>query len=401
MSKAILFIIDGLGDLPTPKTPLQAAKLPNMDSLAKDGMTGLMSTISNGITPGSDVSHLQLFGYPPPQFYGGRGPLEALGMGFDLRPGDIALRANFATLEKGVITDRRAGRLSTDEARQLEGALNLKIGDVEFIFRSSTEHRGVLVLRGPSLSPAVSDTDSHHEGASVACLPVDDMPESAHTADLLNQYLKRINGILDSHTLNKTRSKSGKKPANMLLLRGAGVHIQIPTMLQMFGISAACIAGGALYKGVARYVGMDIINVKGATGTFETDLKAKAKAVEEALKLHDFVFLHVKACDSAGHDGDFKKKTAMLERIDKELIPVLKDTGAYLIITGDHSTPCVRKAHSGHEVPILIYGKNERADSVAKFDEVSCMQGGLGHINGSDIMPLLLNLIEKNGMYGS
>jgi 2,3-bisphosphoglycerate-independent phosphoglycerate mutase len=176
-------------------------------------------------------------------------------------------------------------------------------------------------------------------------------------------------------------------------------------MKERFGISAACVAGGALYKGVAKYVGMDIINAKGATGDAKTDLKAKAKAAIEACKSHDFVFLHVKAVDSFSHDGNFKAKVKMLEKIDKELVGELRKAadknGIYVIITGDHSTPCIRKAHSGHEVPIVIYGKNERKDSVKKFDEMSCMAGGMGHLKGSDLMKIMLNLIEKGKMYGS
>jgi len=394
--KAILLVIDGLGDLPTPKTPLQIAKKPNLDTLAENGITGLMSTIAPGIIPGSDTSHLQLFGYEPIQFYSGRGPLEALGVGMDLEHGDIAFRANFATVDDSLnILDRRAGRIETSIGKELEKIVNMKIEDVEVIFKSSVEHRGALVLRGSGLSPAITPTDPHGPGRVLSSEPLE--PGAEKTARIVNKFTKAVNELLKKAEANKGR----KLPANMILLRGPGPFRYAPSVFEMFGITAACIAGGALYKGVARYVGMEVIYVEGATGTKNTDLKAKGQAALAALSNHDFVFIHVKATDSFGHDGDCKGKAAMIERIDKELIPLLAKSGACLVITGDHSTPCSRKNHSGHEVPILVYGKDERKDEVKKFDEISCMEGGLGHIYGRDVMPMILNLIEKSMMYGT
>lgn len=396
--KAILLVIDGLGDLPTPKTALQAAKKPNMDKLAANGITGLMSTITRGVVPGSDTSHLQLFGYEPRKYYSGRGPLEALGVGIKLQEGDIAFRANFATVDSSLkILDRRAGRIETSIGKALELEIGMQIEDVQVIFKSSVEHRGALVLRGRGLSHEVSSTDPHGPGNVLACKPEFESPEAVKTARIVNTFTKLVFGRLNNHPLNKGR----KLPANMVLLRGAGSYKNVPDMNERFGIKAACVAGGALYKGVARYVGMDVIDAVGATGTKNTDLKAKGNAAAKALSSHDFVFVHVKACDSFGHDGDCKGKAGMIGRIDKELIPILLKTGAYLVITGDHSTPCSRKGHSGHEIPVIVYGKDERKDGVKKFDEISCMDGGLGHLRGRDIMPIILNLIEKSKMYGS
>jgi 2,3-bisphosphoglycerate-independent phosphoglycerate mutase len=396
--KVILLVIDGLGDLPTPKTALQTAKKPNLDKLARNGCTGLMATVGRGIVPGSDTSHLQLFGYNPETYYLGRGPLEALGVGIDLRHGDVAFRANFATVDSGMnIVDRRAGRIETAIGKQLEQDVNMKIEDVEVIFKSSVEHRGALVLRGKGLSSDVGPTDPHGTGSVLESKPELDTPEAKKTCRILNKFSSEVYRRLKNHPANKGR----KLPANMVLLRGAGTFEKVESVYERFGIRAACVAGGALYKGVARYVGMDVLNVKGATGTRSTDLAAKGWAAYEALNGHDFVFVHVKGCDSHGHDGDCKGKASMIERIDKELIPILVKSGAYLVVTGDHSTPCSRKNHSGHEVPILIYGKDERVDKVTKFDEISCMAGGLGHINGKDVMPLILNLLEKGKMYGT
>ncbi len=410
VNKAVLFIIDGLGDLPTPKTALQAAKKKNFDWLAKSGSTGMMSTISNGITPGSDVSHLQLLGYDPATYYPGRGPLEALGVGIDLQEGDVAFRANFATVaEDGrKIIDRRAGRIATAAAKQFEKYANMQLDDIQVMFKSSVEHRGALVLRGQDLSHYVTDTDPHGHGdeilqSSVSAPGISSKEKvyALRTAEAVNEFTQKIFAALGNAEENKTREAAKKPKANMVLLRSAGVFKKIPSLAERFGITGACIAGGALYKGIARYVGMDIIEVAGATGTAATNLKAKGEAVVKALQKYDLVFLHVKACDSFGHDGDFDGKKKMLERIDGELLPQLIKSKAKIIVTGDHSTPCVRKAHSGHEVPILIYGENERKDKVAKFDEFACMQGGLGHLRGSDVMPIILNMIEKGKMYGS
>ncbi|MEW6036138.1 MAG: 2,3-bisphosphoglycerate-independent phosphoglycerate mutase [Candidatus Micrarchaeota archaeon] len=395
MKKAILLIIDGLGDLPTPKTPLQAAKKPNLDRLVREGITGMMSPIVRFVVPGSDVSHLNILGYEPAIFYHGRGPLEALGHGIKLQDGDIAFRANFATLEGENIKDRRAGRIDSKSAAALSKHVPPRVDDVEVIFRTSVEHRGALVLRGRGLSSAVSPTDAH-EGEPVGeCHALEDTPEARRTAGIVNQLTKMAADALSKAPENKGR----KLPANAVLLRGAGHFVEVPSFHERFGLNAACVAGGALYKGVASFLGMDVMLVRGASGDRNTDLEAKAKAAAKALETYDFVFMHVKACDSAGHDGDFELKKSFIERIDK-IIPILEKTGACLVVTGDHSTPISLKAHSGHEVPLLVYG-GERSDEVDRFDEISCAQGGLGHVRGKDMIHLILNITGRAQKYGS
>lgn len=398
MKKAILLIIDGLGDLPTPKTPLQAAKKPNLDRLAKNGLTGMMAPVKRFVVPGSDTSHLQILGYDPAIFYRGRGPLEALGLGMELANGDVAFRANFATVQGGKVTDRRAGRIDTKTAAALSRNLSLRIEDVRVEFRNSVEHRGALVLHGHGLSPNVSETDPHGPGPVLECQPLDASWQAAKTARIVNRFSEIAGGMLSAAPENAKRDR----PANAVLLRGAGSYVRVPTFTERFGITGACVAGGALYRGIARYVGMDVVIVPGATGDRNTNLRAKAQAAVKALEQYDVVFMHVKACDSAGHDGDFEGKKRMIERIDREAVPILAKSGACIIITGDHSTPCSRKAHSGHEVPILVSCTGERTDQVAKFDELSCAEGGgLGPIRGKDIIYLILNLIEKAEKYGS
>jgi 2,3-bisphosphoglycerate-independent phosphoglycerate mutase len=395
MKKAILLIIDGLGDLPTPKTPLQAARTPNLDNLAKEGISGMMSPVAKYVVPGSDVSHLNLLGYDPAIFYRGRGPLEALGLGIRLEAGDVAFRANFATYKDGKITDRRAGRIDTTSASALSKYLSMKIDDVEVIFRNSAEHRGALVLRGKGLSAQISPTDAHEGEGIHPCHPLEDTAEARKTAEIINKFTKMAIEKLSGAPENKAR----KPPANAILLRGAGNFVPAPSFHERFGLYAACVAGGALYKGVASFMGMDVILVQGATGDRNTNLEAKAKAAARALKTYDFVFMHVKLCDSAGHDGDFALKKEGIERIDK-IIPILEATGACIVVTGDHSTPCSLKAHSGHEVPILVHG-GERKDDVRKFDEMSCAKGGLGHIKGRHVIPLILNITGRAQKYGS
>lgn len=395
MNKAILLIIDGLGDLPTPKTPLQAAKTPNLDKLATDGITGMMAPLKRYAVPGSDTSHLQLLGYDPAFFYCGRGPLEALGVGIKLKEGDIAFRTNFATVKGDRIVDRRAGRIDTKTAAELSENLSMRINNIDFIFKNSVEHRGVLVMRGEGLSCLVSPTDPHAMGPVATCQPLDDSAEARRTASILNIFTELTAEKLSRAPANRKR----KKPANHLLLRGAGIYKPVPSFHERFGFNGVCIAGGALYRGVATYVGMDISLVPGATGDVHTDLKAKAKAAVESLKDYDFVFMHIKGCDSAAHDGNFEEKKKMIERIDS-IIPALRKTGANIVVTSDHSTPLIRRAHTGHEVPVLVYG-GERKDDVKKFDEMSCARGGLGHIKGKNIIPLILNLTGKAEKYGS
>lgn len=400
--KAILLILDGLGDLPAPvKTPLQMAKKPNMGKLAAKGMQGLMSPISRGVVPGSDTSHLQILGYGPEKFYPGRGPLEALGAGMVLQEGDIAFRANFATVSGNQILDRRAGRLDSASAKALEKEANMRIDDVQAIFKATAEHRGALVLRGRGLSANITPTDPHHAGALAECRPLDSTPEAKRTAEIVNKFTKTVRGLLEMNPLNEGRKKKGLPAANIVLLRGAGMHRSAPKFEEMHGVKGACVAGGALYKGVARYVGMDVVEVAGATGTKDTNLKAKGTAAQKALEKYDFVFVHVKATDSFSHDGDAKGKARFIEKIDKELIPLLAKTGAAFVITGDHSTACARMEHTGYEVPILVCEKGGRSDGLKKFDEINAMKGGLGHIRGKDLMPIILNMIGKGKMYGT
>ena len=404
-NKVILIVCDGLGDRPIPElgnlTPLESAKTPNLDKLAERSITGLMDPIGVGIRPGSDVSHLSILGYDSREYYHGRGPIEAAGVGIDLQKGDIAFRGNLGTVDEHlVIKDRRAGRIeSTAELiKDIDGTV---IDGVKFILKPGTAHRVGVVMRGNNLSSKISDSDPHEVGQNVRkVLSLDNSKEAKFTADVLNKFLDKSHKILKEHPFNKKRIKDGLLPGNYLLLRGAGYVADIPPFEKRYELKAACVAGAGLYKGISRLLGMDVINVEGATGLPNTNVRAKLETAKNFLDKYDFVFVHIKAADSLGEDGNFVEKKKFIEKIDSAM-EVLLDVDALVVVTADHSTPCELKMHSGDPVPILMCGRGIRKDSVNKFGERDCANGGLGRIKGLDVMNEILNIIGKAHLQGA
>ncbi|MGY4706581.1 2,3-bisphosphoglycerate-independent phosphoglycerate mutase [Candidatus Bipolaricaulota sp. J31] len=411
--KAILIIADGLGGRPTDwgnATCLERASTPNIDALAQEGACGIMDPIRPGVRPGSDTSHLSIFGYDPYEVYTGRGAFEALGIGMEVRGGDVCFRANFATVEerdgKLVVVDRRAGRLA--EGKELAKALaGLDLGKfgVEVYFRASTEHRGALVLRGEGLSAAVSDTDPHETGVPVAeAKALEDSEAARRTAEILNEITRQAYALLKDHPVNLRRKEEGKPPGNIVLLRGAAVMPHLVPVTEKYGIRGACIAGGALYKGVARAAGLEVIEVPGATGDLKTDLVAKAKAALKALEDYDLVFVHIKGTDNAGHDHDAEAKTRFIERIDREFFGTLLeklDLGAvHLCFSGDHTTPIDYGDHTPDPVPVLFVGPSIRPDRVERFGERTAAEGGLGRFSGN-LVPQLLGYCNRGPKFGA
>ena len=405
--KIVMVVCDGISDRPVKqfdnKTPLQAARKPAMDAVARNGVSGTMDVIAPGVIPGSDTAHLALFGYDPYQVYTGRGPIEAAGAEVPLVKGDVAFRCNFATSDDGMrITDRRAGRIrsgTSDLAASLSG---MKIEDVEVIFKEASEHRAVLVLRGPGLDHRVSEVDPHHEGADVLrSNPLS--PEAEKTARVLNEFVSRAYEVLSRHPVNESRVKEGLPPANIVLPRGAGTIGDIQPMSQRYGMSCAAVAGVTLVKGICRLVGMDVPHVAGATGGLDTDYGAKAGAVLSLIDEHDLVFVNVKAPDIAGHDGDFRLKTQVIESIDVMLGKILQDLheDVVVVLTGDHSTPVAVKDHSADPVPVAISGADSRVDAVRAFDEMSVASGALGRIRGMDLMPIVLGMANRSSKFGA
>jgi 2,3-bisphosphoglycerate-independent phosphoglycerate mutase len=405
MRKTILIVSDGLGDRPIEEfkglTPLEKAKTPNMDHLAKNGITGLCHTINRGIRPGSDTSHLSLLGYDPEEFYHGRGPFEAAGIEMELKHGDVAFRGNLGTVDKNLkILDRRAGRIpdTTGFIKELNG---MEIDKVKFFLKPGTAHRVGIVMRGKGISHKVSTNDPHVEGEQVMKIkPLDKSKEAKFTASVLEKFTAKVHDALKKNPLNDERKKKGLPEGNYLLVRGAGYVAKTPTFFERYNLKAACIAGAGLYKGIAKMVGMQILNVKGATGLPTTDVEAKIRNAVNALDKYDFVFVHIKATDNLAEDGDFQGKKEFIEKMDKAFSK-LKFVDALTVITADHSTACSEKKHTADPVPILIHGKGVRVDSVESFGERACSRGSLGHFRGLELMPEIINILGMSELYGA
>jgi 2,3-bisphosphoglycerate-independent phosphoglycerate mutase len=373
--KILLIIIDGLGDEPIPelgnKTPLEAAKTPNLDFLAKNGLCGaIVPWREDEKLPTSEDTHLAIFGYDPKKSNPGRGVLEALGAGLKIEKDDICFRGNFATVDEDLkIIDRRAERIERTEG--LISALNkIKIKGAKIFLKKAFGHRFVLVLRGKNLSPKVSSNDPKKVG-----LPVLKISGSSKTCKILNEFLERARFVLKNHPENKKRILSGKLPANYILLRGAGKLKKIKSFKEKYKLEAGFIAGGTLYKGIAKYLGMKETKVKGANGMVNTNLKGKIFAAKKAFKKYDFIFLHIKAADNLAEDGNFLEKKKFIEKIDENLKPILSLKETLIVVTGDHPTSSLKKSHWIGKNPVLIFGNGK--DKVEKFSENECKKGSL------------------------
>jgi len=409
----VFIVVDGLADRPVSSlgglTPLEAASKPGIDKLAEIGICGILDIISPGVPPGSDVAHLSLFGYDPYVVYRGRGGLEALGAGMNIGVDDVAFRANFASVGEDMkILDRRAGRFLPEGdklADSLNGYRSKLFPDVEVIVKHTTEHRCVVVLKGPGLSHMVSDTDPHREGNLIQATPLDSTSESKKTASVVNEFTQYSYDVLRDHPLNVEREKKGLPPANILLLRGAGRLPCMPSLRELYGLKAACIAANALVRGVCKAAGMDAIEVKGVTGSFDTDTNSMGRAALKLLSEYDLVFLHIKGTDSASHDGDLEKKIFMIEEKADKLVSLLLDSidldRTYLVLTADHTTPVSVKDHTGDPVPVVIAGPGVRSDDVKRFSERDCAKGGLGRIQARFLMPILIDYLGLSKKYGA
>lgn len=412
--KAILVICDGMADRPIKelnwKTPLEAARKPSLNQIAKTGICGIMDPIAPGIPPGSDTATLAMLGYDALKVYSGRGALEAIGSGMEVLPEDAAFRCNFATVNENlVVLDRRAGRIANEDAAKLAESLQkirLEKSSIEFVFKNTIQHRAVLVIRGrPKLSTAVSDSDPEKVGVKVLEIkPLDESPEARLTAKILNELMDKFRKVLENHPVNKERSKRKLLPANIILCRGAGTVPSIKPLSEVYGVNAACIAATSLIRGVCKVAGMKLIDVKGATGTPQTDFMAKAKATIQTLKTNDFVVLHVKATDVASHDGGVKQKIELIEKIDRMLGYMLNNidlSSTCLAVTADHTTSSITQNHEGDPVPLAITGPYVRRDDVEEFGERSCAKGGLSRIRSRDLLPILMNLLGKTRKFGA
>lgn len=407
VEKVIFVIYDGLGDRPIKefgyKTPLEAAKTPNFDAIAKKSICGVSNALGRGVRPGSDTSHLEIFGYPIDRYYTGRGPIEVAGLGIKLQRGDVAFRGNFATVDGDfMLVDRRAGRIEETDAL-VKAVDGLEIDGVKIHVVKGVAHRVGVVFRGKGLSSNILDADPHVEGAKMnTVVALDGTPEAKFTASVANKFIRKSYEILQDHELNKQRAKAGNKPANVISLRGAGMYPTMPSFKEKYGLNACCIAGGGLYKGIGAFLGMDLINVPGATALPNTDVRAKFVEAKRQLKDYDFVFVHVKATDSLAEDGNSEGKKQFIEKCDaamKELRDLPDDV--MLVVTADHSTACELRAHTADPVPIMMASPHVRIDDVSVFSEREFAKGGLGRMEGKDIMPTILNIMGKLHLVGA
>jgi len=408
--KAVLLIADGLGDRPIreleDRTPLEATEKSEIDLLAAQGECGLMDPIAVGVRAGSDTAHLSILGYDPYTYYTGRGPYEAAGIGMNVMAGDVAFRCNFSTVDEGmVITDRRAGRITTG-TEQLAAAVNgLEIDGVQCIFKESVAHRGALILRGPGLGAEITDTDPHHEDAKVLQSTATDPNDaaSAKTAAVINEFVRRSYDLLRDHPVNKERIAQGLNPANVILPRGGGIGPHMESFRDRYGLKAACVAETGLINGVARYVGMDIKEVPGATGGPDSNLINMAAEIIEVLRKYDFVLCNVKGADVGGHDNKPQVKMDMIAKLDEMVGYLMSNVpeNTFIVLTADHSTPCAVMDHSGDPVPIVFWGDGVRVDACESFDERSVTRGGLSRIRGTDIMNILTQLMGVQQKFGA
>jgi 2,3-bisphosphoglycerate-independent phosphoglycerate mutase len=386
-TKIVLVVADGLGGLPQEpggKTELESARTPNLDLAVREGVCGLSIPVLPGITPGSGPGHLALFGYDPLEHRIGRGILEALGINFQVGPRDVAVRGNFCTVDaKGLISDRRAGRPTTERCvamcRKMQ---SIKIGGVEVFVEPVREHRFVVVFRGDDLGDQVNDTDPQQTGlAPLHAVGAD--KASQNTAKAVNQFVTEAARVLKDES-----------PTNMVTLRGFARYPKIDTVQDVYGLNAACVAVYPMYKGLARLVGMEVLDA-GAT------LNEQIETLRKNWEKYDFFFMHYKYTDSTGEDGNFSGKVEMIEKLDVEIARIRALNPDVLIVTGDHSTPSKLRSHSWHAVPVMLVARTCRPDTVSEFGESYCLRGGLGQIPAMHLMPLALAHAGRLGKYGA
>jgi len=380
-AKIALIVLDGLGDIATKEqnylTPLEAAYTPNLDAISKNSAQGRMIPAAPGITPGSGPGHLGLFGYDPLEFQVGRGVIEALGLGMELKPGDICARANFATLDaKGIVTDRRAGRIPTETCKKLCAMLSAKIkkiGEVQVIIQPGLEHRFAMIFRGKGLEGPLTDADPNREGFAIPTVKPRD-PKSAKqkkTAKLIADFYKLAVPILKN-----------EKPANGFLMRGIAHQPHIPLFEERYSLKPACLAVYPMYKGLAQLVGMKKIE---GPQTINEQFERYLKEYDN----YDFFFIHYKYTDKYGEDGNFAAKKKAIEDFDSALPILLKKKPDVLVITGDHSTPCALKGHSWHPQPVLLHSACSGSDKLERFTETGANSGSLGVFKAKYLIRLM------------
>jgi 2,3-bisphosphoglycerate-independent phosphoglycerate mutase len=391
--KVILVVLDGVGGLPGPggQTSLEAARTPNLDDLARRGICGFHDPVAPGITPGSGPAHIGLFGYDPFRYTIGRGVLDTAGTPFAFRAGDLASRLNFATLAAdGTISDRRAGRIPDDEGRRVTGKLAAKIAEidgVQVLLQHVKEYRAAAIFRGKRLDAGLGDSDPQRVGLrplDVAPTADNPTPEALLAAKLSNAFIEKARKVL-----------ADEPRANFVMMRGFDIYEPLPDFCKLYQWRACAVASYPMYKGVAKLAGMRVMEAGQSSMEEELDL------VEREYSGTDFIFLHIKKTDSMGEDGNYDGKVEVIEHFDRLVPRLVKLNPDVLCITGDHSTPWSLKSHSWHPVPVCLVAASARTDACRSFGETSFLQGGLGRIHSTELMPLLLAHAERLKKFGA
>ncbi len=379
------------------KTPLQMAVKPHIDWLAKNGKSGLLTTVPETMPPGSEIANMAVLGYDVEKVYEGRGVLEAASMGIDLQPGDMAMRCNLVTIENEILKNHSAGHIRNKQAIELIKFLNKELGNERVAFYPGVSYRHLLVIKN-----GVKD---------MYCTPPHDVPgtpfknvlikskttEAQETTDLLNDLILKSQELLENHPVNITRKANGQEPANSIWPWSPGYKPEMPTLNEMFGIEkSAVISAVDLIHGIGVYAGMKVIHVEGVTGLYDTNYEGKAKAAIDALKENDFVYLHIEASDEAGHEGDVELKTKTIEYLDQRVVKYIieetakMDEQVAIAILPDHPTPCALKTHTRKPVPFSIYKSGNNPDKVEVYDEFAVESGAFGILKGDEFIKILL-----------
>ena len=400
--KYIIILGDGMADEPIGslggRTPLQAACKPSIDRVAALGRSGMLATVPAGFAPGSEIANLSVLGYDLPKVFEGRGSLEAASMGVRIEDGEMAMRCNLLTIEQGRIKNHSAGHITGEEAAELIVFLQKELGGGDANFFPGVSYRHLLKLKGGD--KRIATTPPH----DVPGTPYRDVlvralvPEAEATAVRINELVERSQELLKDHPVNRARVAAGKEPANSIWPWSPGYRPQMETLMQRYGIrDGGVISAVDLIKGIGVYAGLKPVDVEGATGLYTTNYEGKARAALDALRTHDFVFLHIEASDEAGHEGDAELKVRTIEYLDSRVVKTILDEisgwdePVSMAILPDHPTPCALRTHTAKPVPFTIYRTGVSGDGVQRFDERSAQEGSYGNLSGDEFMNLFID----------
>lgn len=380
------------------RTPLQAACKPSIDRVAALGRSGMLATVPAGFAPGSEIANLSVLGYDLPKVFEGRGSLEAASMGVRIEDGEMAMRCNLLTIEQGRIKNHSAGHITSEEAAELIVFLQKELGGGDANFFPGVSYRHLLKLKGGD--KRIATTPPH----DVPGTPYRDVlvralvPEAEATAVRINELVERSQELLKDHPVNRARVAAGKEPANSIWPWSPGYRPRMETLMQRYGIrDGVVISAVDLIKGIGVYAGLKPVDVEGATGLYTTNYEGKARAALDALRTHDFVFLHIEASDEAGHEGDAELKVRTIEYLDSRVVKTILDEisgwdePVSMAILPDHPTPCALRTHTAKPVPFTIYRTGVSGDGVQRFDERSAQEGSYGNLSGDEFMNLFID----------